>query len=107
MVGNISEPTTLVGTTLPPGAKIVRVVEQHKQGEQDGPNNKQWRCEVKMPWSENEFFNKAINTPHPMAAEPTIPDRTKKAIINILTQSIAEWTEKQTRELQRAKEPWR
>ena len=57
-----------------------------------------------MPWSEDDFFNKAINTPHPMAAEPTIPDRTKKAIISILTQSIAEWTEKQTRELQRIRQ---
>ena len=33
-----------------------------------------------------------------------IPDRTKKAIINVLTQSIAEWTEGQTKELQRIRQ---
>ena len=57
-----------------------------------------------MPWSEDDFFNKAINTPHPMEAEPIIPDRTKKAILNVLAQSIAEWTKGQTEELERIRQ---
>ena len=64
--------------------------------------------QVPPPWSEDEFFLKAVGTPHPMAAEPNIPDRTKRAIFNILTQSVEESTSKQKRNLEevrnRAKE---
>ena len=64
------------GTTLPAGAKIMRVIERRKFGEEDGfDSKKEWAYEVKMPWSESDFFAMATGTPHPMEAEPALPDR--------------------------------
>ena len=42
-------------------------------------------CEVALPWTEEEFFSKAVATPHPMEGEPVLPDHTKKKIFDILT----------------------
>ena len=93
-IGNLREPTTVGCTKLPQGARIIRVIEQNKTREEGGLTDKQWQCEFRRPWSEDEFFKKAVNTPHPMEAEPIIPDRTKIAILNVPTQSAKEWTTK-------------
>ena len=82
-----------------------KVIEQNNHGQRGGPDDdQQWMCEIQLPWSEDEFFNQAIKIPHPSEAEPIIPDRTKKAIIEILTCSPEEWILKQKTKLHRINE---
>ena len=50
-----------------------------------------------MPWSEDEFFSQDV--PHPAEAEPAIPDRTKRAIFEILASSPEQWKAKQKEKL--------
>ena len=76
----------------PKGAKVLKVLEQTKQhGESAGPSTKTWSAEIGMPWSEQEFFDEALNQTHPMEVEAHLPDRTKVAIMTILTEGVAVW----------------
>ena len=56
------------------------------------------------PWSEEGFVNQATNIPHPSGAEPAIPDRTKRAILEILTSRSEEWKNKQRHKLSRIRQ---
>ena len=77
---------------MPKGAKVLKVLEQTKQhGESAGPSTKTWSAEIGMPWSEQEFFDEALEQKHPMEVEAHLPDRTKVAIMTILTEGVAVW----------------
>ena len=52
-----------------------------------------------MSWSEGEFLALATAAPLPMEDEPTLPDRTKRAIFNILVTSREGWFATQTQKL--------
>ncbi len=65
-----------------------KVIEQKTDGSTGGPDDRQrWMCEIHSFWSEDEFFNQAINLPHPSGAEPILPDRIKIAIPKIFSPS--------------------
>jgi hypothetical protein len=99
-IGNLREPKTILGTKLPAGTRIHKVIEQSKSGQESGPNDQQhWLCEIHLPWSEDEFFNQATSIPHPSEAEPPIPDRTKRAIFEILASSPEQRKGKQEEKL--------
>ena len=44
-----------------------------------------------MSWSEDEFFEKALGQKHPLEEDAQVPDRTKIAILTILTEGVEKW----------------
>ena len=52
-----------------------------------------------MPWSPEDFFAQAVGTQHPMEQEPPLPDRTKTAIFEILTEDKKAWLEEKAKQM--------
>ena len=66
------------------------MLEQTKQyGESTGPSTKTWSAEIGMPWSEQEFFDEALEQKHPMEVEAHLPDRTQVAFMTTFAGSVA------------------
>ena len=54
-IGNSREPNTILGTRLPAGTRIHKVIEQEINGTESGPDDtQQWLCEIQLPWSEDD-----------------------------------------------------
>ncbi len=95
-LGKVTEPFALGPHVVPNGARVLRVVEQRIMGGHGSGSLTQWQCQIQWQWSDEEFFSMATATPHPMQAEPVIPDRAKKAMFDVLTQGPKEWVRQQT-----------
>ena len=68
-----------------------------------GSDHKIWECTVGLPWSEEEFFEKAIKQRHPLEDQPEVPDRTKEAIFTMLTEGPKAWVKATQEKLDKIK----
>ncbi len=99
--GPVHEPFAIGDTVVPKGAKILRVIERSPVGENGFNPPHEWTCEIALPWSDEEFFTRATKSPHPMDQEPVVPDRTKRAVFDILTKGKERWCQEKREGLQR------
>ncbi len=56
-----------------------------------------------LPWSEDEFFERAIKQNHPLEDQPELPDRTKEAIFTMLTEGPEAWVKATKEKLDQVK----
>ena len=70
--------------TIPVDAKVLKTSLIRKGGD-TGSETKKVELLVGLPWDKEEFFYKAIQTPHPAQGEAVLPDHAKIAIAEILS----------------------
>ena len=81
----------------------MRVIERHHVGA-GGSDHKSWITEVGMPWSEQEFFEDALQQRQSMEVQAHLPDRAKFATISIPTDGVYKRSEQANRNLDKFEE---
>ena len=61
-----------------------------KKGD-SGVEVKRWVCNAELPWTVEEFFDKAVALRHSLANHAVIPGRTNEDIMAVLTKGLEEW----------------
>ena len=69
---------------IPVDSKVIKTSLIRKGGEL-GSETKTVELLVGLPWDKEEFFYKSVQTPHPIQGEAVLPDHTKIAIANMLS----------------------
>ena len=60
----LREEVRVAGQTLPKGTEILQVTERRYKGH-SGFDVKTWQCIIANPWTEDEFFQQAVNQSPP------------------------------------------